>query len=190
MAGRFFTSWAMREALIHPLNIAVNPLLCLCALWHVWRFDSLWPNQAPLSMGFPRQDYCSSNRLLSFSMYLIFFLKQHSSVSVILGKKKPPSLLQIKIKLSRSSRTSFWLSEVSLRCLHLQGAPQEKQVWSLGREDPLEKEMATHSSTLAWKISWTEEPCRLRSMGSARSRIRLSDFTSHCKICQNNTSIF
>ena len=35
----------------------------------------------------------------------------------------------------------------------------------LGPEDPLEKEMATHSSTLAWKISWTEEPGRLQSMG-------------------------
>ena len=38
---------------------------------------------------------------------------------------------------------------------------QETQVQSLGREDPLEKEMATHSSTLAWKIPWTEEPDRL-----------------------------
>ena len=37
-------------------------------------------------------------------------------------------------------------------------AVQETQVWSLGREDPLEKEMATHSSILAWKILWTEEP--------------------------------
>ena len=35
---------------------------------------------------------------------------------------------------------------------------QETQVWSLGQEDPLEGEMATHSSILAWKISWTEEP--------------------------------
>ena len=42
---------------------------------------------------------------------------------------------------------------------------------------PLEKEMATHSSTLAWKISWTEEPCSLQSMAS-QSRTRLSDFTS------------
>ena len=44
----------------------------------------------------------------------------------------------------------------------------ETQVWSLGREDPLEKEMATHSSILAWKIPWTEEPGRLQSMGSHR----------------------
>ena len=38
---------------------------------------------------------------------------------------------------------------------------QETQVWSLGQEYPLEKEMETHSSTLAWKIPWTEEPGRL-----------------------------
>ena len=45
---------------------------------------------------------------------------------------------------------------------------QETQVWSLGRDNPLEKEMATHSSTLAWKIPWTKEPGRLQSMGSQR----------------------
>ena len=44
----------------------------------------------------------------------------------------------------------------------------EIQVRSLGREDPLEKEMATHSSTLAWKILWMEEPGRLQSMGLQR----------------------
>ena len=47
-------------------------------------------------------------------------------------------------------------------------ATQETQVRSLGREDPLEKEMAAHSSTLAWKIPWMEEPGRLQSMGSQR----------------------
>ena len=45
---------------------------------------------------------------------------------------------------------------------------RETQVRSLGREDPLEKEMATHSSTIAWKIPWTEEPGRLQSMGLQR----------------------
>ena len=44
----------------------------------------------------------------------------------------------------------------------------ETQVRSLGQEDPLEKEMATHSSFLAWKIPWTEEPGRLESMGWQR----------------------
>ena len=44
----------------------------------------------------------------------------------------------------------------------------ETRVRSLGWEDPLEKEMATHSSALAWKILWTEEPGRLESMGLQR----------------------
>ena len=47
-------------------------------------------------------------------------------------------------------------------------AMQENWVRSLGQEDPLEKEMATHSSTVAWKISWTEKPGRLQSTGSQR----------------------
>ena len=50
---------------------------------------------------------------------------------------------------------------------HLPGM-QETRVQSLGREDPLEKEMATHSSTLAWRIPWREEPGGLQSMGSQR----------------------
>ena len=45
----------------------------------------------------------------------------------------------------------------------------ESRVQSLGQEDLLEKGMATHSSTLAWKIPWTEEPGRLQSMGSQKS---------------------
>ena len=49
-------------------------------------------------------------------------------------------------------------------------AVQEFRVRSLGWEDPVEKEMATHSSILAWKISWTEEPGGLQSMGSQRVR--------------------
>ena len=47
-------------------------------------------------------------------------------------------------------------------------AMQETQVWSLGREDSLEKEMANHSTILAWEIAWTEEPSRLQFMGLQR----------------------
>ena len=52
---------------------------------------------------------------------------------------------------------------------------QETQVQSLGREDPLEKEMATHSSSLAWRIPWTEVPVELQSMASQRVRYDMSD---------------
>ena len=53
-------------------------------------------------------------------------------------------------------------------------AMQEKQFQSMGLEDPLEKEIASHSSILAWRIPWTEEPGGLQSMGS-QSRAQVSD---------------
>ena len=60
--------------------------------------------------------------------------------------------------------------ETSLVAQRVKRLPAMWETWvrSLGQEDPLEKEMATHSSTLAWKIPWTEEPGRLQSMGSQR----------------------
>ena len=58
-------------------------------------------------------------------------------------------------------------SLVAQRVKHLP-AMRETQVRSLDREDPLQKEMATHSGTLAWKIPWTEKPGRLQSMGLQR----------------------
>ena len=54
---------------------------------------------------------------------------------------------------------------------------QKTQVWSLGREDPLKKEMATHSCLLAWEIPWTEEPGGLQSTGSKKSQTQLRDST-------------
>ena len=64
-------------------------------------------------------------------------------------------------------RHTFWASLVAQRLKHLPGM-QETRVRSLDREDPLEKAMATHLSTLAWRIPWREEPGRLQSMGSQR----------------------
>ena len=52
---------------------------------------------------------------------------------------------------------------------------QETVIRSLGQEDPLEKEMATHSSILAWEIPWTEEPGGLQSLGSKKSQTQLSE---------------
>ena len=61
----------------------------------------------------------------------------------------------------------MWASLVAQRLKRLPGM-RETQVRSLGWEDPLEKEMAAHSSTLAWRIPWREEPGGLQSMGSQR----------------------
>ena len=63
----------------------------------------------------------------------------------------------------------FWASLVAQRLKPLL-AMWETWVQSLGQEDPLEKKMATHSSILAWRILWTEEPGGLQSMGSQRVR--------------------
>ena len=70
-----------------------------------------------------------------------------------------------------------WLSSKKTIHLPIQEI-QETQIQSLGQEEPLEKEMATHSSILAWRIPWTEEPGGLPTVhGVAKSRTRLSDFT-------------
>ena len=79
--------------------------------------------------------------------------------------------LVIIIIITNLNRASL----VAQRLKHLPGM-WETRVQSLSREDPLEKEMATHSSTLAWRMPWREEPGRLQSMGS-QSQTRLSDFT-------------
>ena len=60
-----------------------------------------------------------------------------------------------------------WASLVAQRLKHLPPM-RETRVQSLGREDPLEKKMAIHSSILAWRIPWTEKPSRLQSTGSQR----------------------
>ena len=60
-------------------------------------------------------------------------------------------------------------------------------LWSLGREDPLEKEVATHSSILAWRIPWTEEPGGLQSTGSQRVRHHTHTYT-HTSVCQYGIS--
>ena len=74
-----------------------------------------------------------------------------------------------RLSLSLSHLSSNWASLVAQPVKRL-SAMWETWVLSLGQEDPLEKEMAMHSSTLAWKIPWTEEPARLLSMGLQRVR--------------------
>ena len=67
----------------------------------------------------------------------------------------------------QKSKIILWTSLVAQRLKRLTPM-QETRVRSLGRKDALEKEMATHYSTLAWKISWNEEPGRLQSVGLQR----------------------
>ena len=74
--------------------------------------------------------------------------------------------------------TRDWSSLVAHRVRNLP-ATQETWVRSLGREDTLEKGMATYSSILAWRISWTKEPGGLQSMGSQRTRCDQTTFNFH-----------
>ena len=82
-----------------------------------------------------------------------------------------PITLPLKCVQQTHFLVSFFLGGASLvaqKVKHLLPAIQETWVQYLGREDRLEKEMATHTSTLAWKILWMEEPGRLQSVGSQR----------------------
>ena len=74
----------------------------------------------------------------------------------------------------KSSLDSLWASLVAQS---VKNTPVVQETWvrSLGWKDPLEKEMATHSSVLAWKISWTQEPGGLQSMRVSKNQARLSD---------------
>ena len=106
-------------------------------LSRVWLLATPWTTayQAPLPMGFSRQQYWSGVPLSSPYMYT------------------PGANSLVAQSVKKQNKTK-----------HLP-AVQETWVQSLGQEDPLEKEMPTHSSIHAWKIPWTEEPGRLQSMG-------------------------
>ena len=76
---------------------------------------------------------------------------------------------RIRYKQNPKERTRLIDFATSQMVKHLPTI-RETRIWSLGREDPLEKEMEIYSSTLAWKIPWMEEPVRLQSMGLQRVR--------------------
>ena len=77
------------------------------------------------------------------------------------------------------------LSAASLVAEMLKDLPAVQETWlpSLGPEDALEKEMATHSRMLAWRIPWTEEPGGLQSIGSQRVRHDCSNLAHTCTCC-------
>ena len=84
--------------------------------------------------------------------------------------------------------TPFYFAWASLVAQRVKCPLAMRETWvrSLDREDPLEKEMATHSSTLAWKIPWTEKPGRLQSMGS--QRVGHDGATKHTHACEESGS--
>ena len=114
------------------------------------------PLTRPLLLYFPSEHICLSHGLYTLPVYL--------------------SLFPLEYKLLRPGGVFFfWSLSILAQRVKSQPAIWETWVRSLGREDPLEKKTATHSSILAWRIPWTEEPGRLVH-GVAKSRTRLSHF--------------
>ena len=152
--------------------------------------------------GFSRQEYWSGVPFLHFQSHklcpdsgqkeaVLFSIQLHSPANLALLEFQACWRGNIMYGEKRSLRSSRFGFELKICNLHYDGllvnwaslvaqmvknlpAVQETWVWSLGLKDPLEKGMATHSSILAWRIPWTEEPGRLQSMGS-QSCTRLSD---------------
>ena len=91
---------------------------------------------------------------------------QHSLVGTVFQNRQ-----EINLLIPEQGRAwAILVMGISLVAWRLKRLPTTRETWvrSLGREDPLEKEMATHSSILGWRIPWTEEPDGLQSVGSQR----------------------
>ena len=96
-----------------------------------------------------------------------------ASLSPLLGAEMVNDCRELFLKSSPLSRTSLVAETVKNL-----PAMQETWVWSLGREDPLKKRMATHFSILAWEMLWTEEPGGLQSIRSWKSQTWPSDYAT------------
>ena len=135
--------------------------------------------QAPLSMGFSRQEYWSGMPFPppgdlpdpGSNLHLLHWQADSLSLSP-LGS---PYI---------NTHTYTWASLIA-QSVKNRPAMQETWVGFLGWEDPLEKEMATHSSILAWRIPWTAEPGKLQSMGSQESDMILQPNSNRHNICSS-----
>ena len=109
----------------------------------------------------PCEDALLLNRLVQL---VLSFLLARQTLFLLLSQ----TVIILVVLVNTYPCTSiYWTSVVSQTVKRL-STMQETRVRSLGREDSLEKEMAIHSSIIAWKIPWTEEPGRLQSIGLQR----------------------
>ena len=135
--------------------------------------DTLWTVacQAPLSMGFSRQVYCCHALLQGiFSTQglnlCLLQLLDHRQI-LYCWPSGTPIYICTCMYIAELLCCTLGASLVAQRLKRLP-VMWETRVWSLDWEDPLEREMATHSSVLAWEIPWTEEPGGLQSTESQR----------------------
>ena len=119
--------------------------------------------------------------LFSFAIYILFLLFYPHVFEIL---SYPINFL------SKSFYSNFYVSVTSLVAQTVKHLPTMRETWirSLGQEDSLEKGKAPHSSTLAWKIPWMEEPGRLQSVGS--QRVGHDWATSPYLICLWNVKLF
>ena len=110
-----------------------------------------------------------------FCAWILFMITQYTEWSCVLKLLLPKRVSDFSC--------IWWSWEASLVAQAVKRLPAMQETWvrSLGWEDTLEKEMATHSSILAWKIAWMEEPGRLQSMWSQRVR---HDWVTSFSLCQ------
>ena len=123
------------------------------------------------------------SRSLVITYYMNDFYCHSTTLS--LGYKT----IYFTVQREKRLRLSAWVSLVAQMVKNLP-AMQETRVWTLAREDPLEKGMASHASILAWRIPWTEKPARLQSMVSQRVRHywRTTTFQTKTKCIAYNVS--
>ena len=145
-------------------------MICICTTF-LYDYHLLKKIMVRLDYGLPsilQPDF-------SFSLDYIFWTYHHTNLILFTGCLKFQWMDVSFFSQSAPSWCTFiceylcstWASLMAPTIKRLP-ATWETRVWFLGRESPLEKEMAIHSGTLAWKIPWTEEPDRLQSMGSQR----------------------
>ena len=150
------------SVLFPPATFPTHSHIWMPNTWSFWtRFqgDSCFSffNSQPIEFFFNFSLICG------FSYYII--------ISRILEKKSTPMFIEDLVKLLYH-KIPHSATMVAQRLKHL---PPMWETWvrSLGREDPLEKEMVNHSSTLAWRIPWIEKSGRLQSTGSQTERLHL-----------------
>ena len=94
--------------------------------------------------------------------------RKGNSLTLLVGMQTSTATMENSVEISQNLGIELPYASLVAQWLKRLPGMQETQVRSLGREDPLEKEMPTHSSILAWRIPWRREPGRLQSTGSQR----------------------
>ena len=174
--------------IVFVLSGVISPLISSSILgtYQPWEFIFQCPIFLPFHtvQGYSRQEYWSGLPFLSPVDHIFSELSTMTCPSWVALQGMAHSFIELdKAVVHVISFVSFlwlwfsfcWPSDgyvASLVAQRLKHLPAMKKTWvrSLGQEDPLEKEMATHSSILAWRIPWMEEPVGLQSMGSKRVR--------------------